>query len=149
MIKAMSRPAIVLSDADALAAEMRSARWIYHRLLDFEDQHQAVLDDAANLSAPGIVRAARTINSRSGLRVPRQFEFIALARQQDNHQQPLGASSTETSRDRRATRAIRRPSTAARGFEYRDPENIDVLLRKRLHQQPLGASSTETAEIRT
>lgn len=61
-MKAMSRPAIVARECvDALGAEMRAARWIYHRLLDFEDQHQTVLDEAAEQAAPRIVRVARIV----------------------------------------------------------------------------------------
>lgn len=43
----MCRPARVLSCEIRLDAEYRSARWIHHRLLDFEDEHQRVLDAAA------------------------------------------------------------------------------------------------------
>ena len=61
-MKAISRPAIVAREsADALGAEMRSARWLYHRLLDFEDQHQQILDGVAEECAPGIVRVARIL----------------------------------------------------------------------------------------
>ncbi|GMV18399.1 MAG: hypothetical protein AMXMBFR56_66230 [Polyangiaceae bacterium] len=57
----LSRPAHVLSDAQRLDAEYRSARWLHHRLLDFEDEHQRVLDAAAEASAPGIVRVGRIL----------------------------------------------------------------------------------------
>lgn len=57
----MSRPAVVISDPDVLEREYRSARWIHHRLLDFEDEHQRVLDAAADASAPGIVRVGRIL----------------------------------------------------------------------------------------
>ena len=52
----LSRPAIVESDAVRLDAEYRSARWLHHRLLDFEDEHQKVIDAAAEACAPGILR---------------------------------------------------------------------------------------------
>lgn len=58
----LSRPAKVLSDTQALDAEYRSLRWAYHRLLDFEDQHQRVLDAAAERAAPGIVRVGRIVS---------------------------------------------------------------------------------------
>jgi transposase len=57
----LSRPANVLSDECRLDGEFRSARWIHHRLLDFEDQHQLVLDTAAEAAAPGIVRVGRIL----------------------------------------------------------------------------------------
>jgi hypothetical protein len=61
MTLAMQRPALVESDEHRLDAEYRSARWAYHRLLDFEDQHQRVLDAAAEAAAPGIVRVGRIL----------------------------------------------------------------------------------------
>lgn len=57
----MNRPAEPLSSPVRLDAEYRSARWIHHRLLDFEDEHQAVLDAAADAAAPGIVRVGRIL----------------------------------------------------------------------------------------
>lgn len=56
--KAMCRPARILDGEEALDAEMRAARWVYHRLLDFEDQHQAVLDEAAERAAAAASYAA-------------------------------------------------------------------------------------------
>lgn len=58
---AIHRPAVIQSSARQLDEEMRSARWLHHRLLDFEDQHQHVLDLAAEVAAPGIVRVARLV----------------------------------------------------------------------------------------
>lgn len=60
-IRAMTRPARITSSEMVLDAEYRAARYIYNRLLDFEDQHQIVLDSAAEIVAPGIVRVARII----------------------------------------------------------------------------------------
>lgn len=60
-IQAMSRPARIDSDVLALDNEYRSARYLYHRLLDFEDQHQKMLDETAERVAPDIVRTARLI----------------------------------------------------------------------------------------
>jgi hypothetical protein len=61
-MKTISRPAIVDRNCtEALGAEMRSARWLYHRLLDFEDEHQRVLDETAEICAPGIVRVAALV----------------------------------------------------------------------------------------
>jgi len=61
MMKALARPARLVTGQAELDAEMRSARWIYHRLLDFEDAHQQVLDAAAEAVAPGISRVARLV----------------------------------------------------------------------------------------
>lgn len=58
----INRPARIESDADALDAEFRAARWTYHRLLDFEDEHQRVLDAAAEAAAPGILRVGRILH---------------------------------------------------------------------------------------
>src|SRR5690606_36892040 len=60
-IKCMSRPAVILDGAAELAAEFSAARWTHHRLLDFEDQHQRLLDDVSDQCAPGIRRVARLI----------------------------------------------------------------------------------------
>jgi len=57
----LSRPARILSDEDRLGEEYRNARWIYHRLLDFEAEHQKILDAAADEIAPGIVRTGRIL----------------------------------------------------------------------------------------
>lgn len=57
----LSRPADVVSSEIRLDAEYKSARWIHHRLLDFEDEHQRVLDAAADMAAPGIVRVGRIL----------------------------------------------------------------------------------------
>jgi len=43
-IKAYNRPARIVDYDDSLDQEFRNARWTYHRLLDFEDAHQAVID---------------------------------------------------------------------------------------------------------
>lgn len=58
----LSRPAILLSDPVELENEYRAARWAHHRLLDFEDQHQAVIDEAAEACAPGILRVGRILH---------------------------------------------------------------------------------------
>jgi len=57
---ALKRPAIV-DATEALDAEYRSARWLHHRLLDFEDEHQRLLDCVANECAPGVVRVGRIV----------------------------------------------------------------------------------------
>jgi len=57
----LHRPVRIESDLMVLDAEFQSARWMHHRLLDFEDEHQAVLDAAAEQSAPGIVRVGRIL----------------------------------------------------------------------------------------
>lgn len=57
----LHRPARIESDAYRLDDEYRSARWLHHRLLDFEDEHQRVLDAAAEAAAPGIVRVGRIL----------------------------------------------------------------------------------------
>jgi hypothetical protein len=58
---AMSRPARVPRNAIALDREYKSARYIHHRLLDFEDAHQRILDDVQEECAPGINRVARIL----------------------------------------------------------------------------------------
>lgn len=57
----LSRPAKIASSETRLDAEYKSTRWIHHRLLDFEDEHQLVLDAAAEATAPGIVRVGRLL----------------------------------------------------------------------------------------
>lgn len=57
----INRPAKIESGSVVLDDEYRSARWTYHRLLDFEDLHQAELDRVAELVAPGIVRVGRIL----------------------------------------------------------------------------------------
>lgn len=57
----LSRPAYIDSDEDRLSREYASARWTYHRLLDFEAEHQRVLDATADQIAPGIVRVGRIL----------------------------------------------------------------------------------------
>lgn len=52
-------------DERRLDAECRAARWLHHRLLDFEDQHQRVLDAAAETAAPGIGRVGRILRRLS------------------------------------------------------------------------------------
>lgn len=57
----LSRPARLVSSEWRLDAEYRAARWVHHRLLDFEDEHQRHLDEVAEQCAPGIVRIGRII----------------------------------------------------------------------------------------
>src|SRR5690606_21904175 len=57
----MHRPARILAGVPELSDEFAAARWTYHRLLDFEDQHQRLLDEVAEQCAPGIRRIARLI----------------------------------------------------------------------------------------
>lgn len=59
--KCMHRPAYIVDKGD-LDAEYRAAQWMYHRLLDFEKRHQALLDGAAELAAPGITRVGKIIS---------------------------------------------------------------------------------------
>lgn len=61
----LSRPAIIESD-ERLDREFSSTRWMYHRLLDFEDRHQQVLDAVAEEIAPGVVRAGRIVARLAG-----------------------------------------------------------------------------------
>lgn len=61
----LSRPAIIESE-EPLNRECASARWTYHRLLDFEEQHQRVIDDAAEIIAPGVVRVGRIVARLAG-----------------------------------------------------------------------------------
>jgi transposase len=56
----MHRPAIV-ETPERINQECASARWTYHRLLDFEAEHQRVLDSVADQIAPGIVRVGRIL----------------------------------------------------------------------------------------
>lgn len=58
---AMSRPARVVSGEAELDAEYRAARYLYHRLLDFEDDHQRVMDEAQEECAPGITRVSKLL----------------------------------------------------------------------------------------
>lgn len=55
------RPAQIMSNQTALDAEYRSARWAYHRLLDFEDRHQQQLDAVQEQCAPGMTRIGRIL----------------------------------------------------------------------------------------
>jgi len=55
-MKSLHRPATLLTGAEELDREMRAARWTHHRLLDFEDQHQQLLDRVSDECAPGIQR---------------------------------------------------------------------------------------------
>lgn len=57
----LSRPSRILSDERRLSQEYASARWIYHRLLDFEFEHERVLAEVADQIAPGIVRVGRIV----------------------------------------------------------------------------------------
>lgn len=64
-MKTLSRPAVIVDGIDDLGREYSSARWIYHRLLDFEDTHQSVLAAAAERAAPGITRVGRIVSRLS------------------------------------------------------------------------------------
>lgn len=61
IVRVLHRPARIESDLDALECEFRAARWAHHRLLDFEDEHQRVLDEVADECAPGIIRVGRIL----------------------------------------------------------------------------------------
>lgn len=61
MIKVLNRPAII-DKSNNLDTEFDSVRWVYNRLLDFEYQHQAVLDTAAEQAAPNIIRVGTLIS---------------------------------------------------------------------------------------
>lgn len=60
-MKCMHRPARIIAGADELSDEFAATRWTYHRLLDFEDEHQRLLDDVADQCAPGIRRVSRLL----------------------------------------------------------------------------------------
>lgn len=62
----LNRPAIIVSDEGRLDAEYHAVRWAHHRLLDFEDEHERVIDAAADQCAPGVVRCARLVAILSG-----------------------------------------------------------------------------------
>lgn len=55
------RPAKILSGHAELEREMRSAHWVHHRLLDYEDRHQRLLDRVQERVAPGITRVSRLV----------------------------------------------------------------------------------------
>jgi len=57
----LNRPARLLSDPVEVDRECRAARWLHHRLLDFEDEHQRLLEATADEIAPGIVRVGRIL----------------------------------------------------------------------------------------
>jgi len=62
-VRVLHRPARIEScDSSALDAECRAARWLHHRLLDFEDLHQAELNRVADMVAPGVVRVGRILS---------------------------------------------------------------------------------------
>lgn len=61
----LNRPAFIESCEQQLDSEFRAARWAHHRLLDFETLHQKVLDDAAELCAPGIGRVGKLVSRLS------------------------------------------------------------------------------------
>jgi hypothetical protein len=71
MLLTLSRPALIESSKDRVEAEYRAMRWLHHRLLDFEDEHQRVLDSVAETVAPGIVRIGRIV-ARLARRVRRR-----------------------------------------------------------------------------
>lgn len=71
----MHRPAQILKGQDALDEEMRAARYLHHRLLDFETEHQKVIDAAAEAAAPGIVRVGVLV-SRLARRAKRRERTI-------------------------------------------------------------------------
>lgn len=55
-IKVLKRPALV-EESEALDREYRAARWVYNRLLDFELEHQRILDAVS----PKLARVGRLI----------------------------------------------------------------------------------------
>ena len=57
----LHRPAKIVSSRLRLDQEYRSARWLHHQLLNFEDAHQKVLDETSELVAPGILRVGRIL----------------------------------------------------------------------------------------
>lgn len=66
-MKTLSRPAIVSREvATRLDREYAAARWLHNRLLDFEAEHQKLIDAAADTAAPGITRCARIVAKLRG-----------------------------------------------------------------------------------
>ena len=66
-MKTLSRPAVVDRDtATRLDREYTAARWLHNRILDFEAEHQRVIDAAADTAAPGISRCARIVAKLRG-----------------------------------------------------------------------------------
>lgn len=61
----LNRHAIIESSERALDAEYKAARWTHHRLLDFELEHQRVLDETAENAAPGITQVSRILGRLS------------------------------------------------------------------------------------
>lgn len=63
-MKAMCRPAFVMSvdDEIELDREFKAANWVHHRLLDFEDEHQKLIDAAAEAAAPRIIQIGRIVS---------------------------------------------------------------------------------------
>lgn len=58
----LHRPALLLDPDDVrLSQEYAATRWTHHRLLDFEFEHQKVIDEAAEAVAPGILRVGRIV----------------------------------------------------------------------------------------
>lgn len=76
------RPALVVSNTEALDREFAAARWAYHRLLDFEDLAQRRLDDAQELCAPGISRVGRILSRlrKRNKRRERSTRFVPVDR---------------------------------------------------------------------
>lgn len=60
-MKCLHRPASIWSDPFLLDQEYKNARWTYHRLLDFEFQHQDLIDKTAEEIAPGILAVGRIL----------------------------------------------------------------------------------------
>lgn len=70
-MKCLHMPARIESSEYDLDREYRSARWLYHRLLDFEDTFQDHLDEVSQQCAPGILACGRILG-RLGRRKKRR-----------------------------------------------------------------------------
>lgn len=108
------RPARIDSDEHMLDAEFRSARWTHHRLLDFEDEHQAHLDRVADDIAPGILRVGRIL-ARLGRRA-RRAERASVGTWSPSARPELAARLRIRLAEMRAARNADQRWTAALGW---------------------------------
>lgn len=140
---AMSRPARVVSDQLALDSEFRSARYLYHRLLDFEDEHQRLLDDVQERCAPGIGRVSRIL---ARLRKRKQQRERATGWMPCDHPALADALSKRLAALRKVRNSDQRWKDAIRWPEEQIGEPKQVRRRRAKSPDKVKRRKSETAE---
>lgn len=162
-IFAIKRPARLLSGKLELEWELHMTRHTHHRLLDFEDVHQRVLDEVAEIVAPNIVRVGRLfarlmarkwrMERSTGWSLPlhepwrielgKRLKSLRLQRNTDPRwKAALKWADTPSENAPQRGNARRRPNETDAEFELRVSQRRTLLTRREAWRAELYAART-------